>query len=159
MNTLDLILKIISTGAALVIGIAASLLAYRQYRISDTKLKFDLYEKRLALVVTLRKFILHMAENPLQPDDQMAIAEFKNNSLEHRFLFDAPDISDYFELVGYRAVELRLAVFYQTNEGLVSEEEKQKYKERESELRMWFYRQPQEMLPLFQKYLSLNVLR
>jgi hypothetical protein len=41
-TTFDLILRVLSTLATLTIGIAASLLAYQQYKISKAKLRFEL---------------------------------------------------------------------------------------------------------------------
>lgn len=61
MATLDLILKSLTAVATLGIGKAASILAYQQFKISKAKLKFDLYEKRLALLKTASNFAATVA--------------------------------------------------------------------------------------------------
>ncbi len=47
--TFDLILRSISTISTFVIGIAASVLAYQQFKISKSKLHLELYDKRYTL--------------------------------------------------------------------------------------------------------------
>jgi hypothetical protein len=47
---------IVSTASTSLIGVAASILAYQQFKISKAKLKFELCEKRYALFIKLREF-------------------------------------------------------------------------------------------------------
>ncbi|MHB8735135.1 MAG: hypothetical protein ACYC6M_07525 [Terriglobales bacterium] len=54
--TLDQWLRIVSAISTLAIGVAASFLAYQQFRISRSKLKFDLYDRRLRLLRSVRDF-------------------------------------------------------------------------------------------------------
>jgi len=42
--------------STVVIGLAASFLAFQQFRISGSKLKFDLYERRLKVFNIVREF-------------------------------------------------------------------------------------------------------
>jgi hypothetical protein len=89
VTKLDLFLRIVSTVATLIIGLAASILAYQQYKISKSKLKFDLFEKRLALFIRAREYTSKLAWESLTGFETYDVAKkFYNDTLEHRFLFD-----------------------------------------------------------------------
>lgn len=92
--TLDLFLKIVSTLATLIIGVAASALAYQQFRINKAKLKFDLYEKRLALFRRAHEFIDlvgtdSIADSIHEPDEiRQSANKFTHDTVEVKFLFE-----------------------------------------------------------------------
>lgn len=98
--TLDYILKIVSTISALTIGIAASALAYQQFRLSRSKLRFDLYEKRLAVFKTVRDFASTLAIK-----GEADAGAFYRDTIERRFLFEE-DIYSYIEGMYERAKQL-----------------------------------------------------
>src|SRR5258705_9530398 len=98
MQKLDLILKIVQTMATLAISVAASFLAYRQYKISQTKLKLDLYEKRLALFRLAIEFVEDFAKGHYNESVKIfeRLSKFRSDTMEHRFLFDDPAIHQCF---------------------------------------------------------------
>src|SRR5262249_54063487 len=100
-TTLDLVLKIIQAASTLAIGIAASFLAYKQFSLSRSKLRFDLYEKRLAVFKTVRDFASAIAlKGEADP------GAFYRDTIERRFLFEE-DVYLYIEEMFKRAQELR----------------------------------------------------
>ena len=84
---LDLLLKIVSTLATLAIGIAASMLAYRQYSINRAKLRFDLYEKRIALLSTLGQFISEVVvgDFTMSPEQSQRVTQLYNSQTSEIF--------------------------------------------------------------------------
>jgi hypothetical protein len=107
--TLDLWLKLISTFFTAVLGVAASILAYQQFkfnrtlaseqlRLSDSKLKFDLYEKRLALFMIVRDFASQIAIT----SEEIDAGKFYRDTIERYFLFDAGEYA-YFDEVYEKA--------------------------------------------------------
>ncbi|HYR76309.1 MAG TPA: hypothetical protein VEM96_10750 [Pyrinomonadaceae bacterium] len=86
---MDLALKIITALATVTIGIAASILAYQQYKISKAKLRFDLYDKRLTLFNRLRDYASEVA---MTSKDGLEILDdagkFYRDTIECQFLFD-----------------------------------------------------------------------
>jgi hypothetical protein len=90
-TTLDLIIKIVAALGTLAIGAAASVLAYQQFRISRSKLRFDLFEKRLAVFKTVRDFASDTAFG--RETDPGA---FYRDTIERRFLFEE-DVYLYIE--------------------------------------------------------------
>src|SRR5215831_8725840 len=96
---IELILRIISTAATVTIGVAASFLAYQQFKISKSKLKFDLYEKRLELFNRLRDYASEVAmTNPDWNETLDKAGKFYRDTIQCRFFFDK-DVSNYFNNV------------------------------------------------------------
>src|SRR5437764_11604789 len=93
--TLDYWLRIVTTASTLTIGIAASILAYQQFKLSRARLKFDLYEKRLALFNRVRDFASAVALAGRDEKDITDPGKFYRDTVEHRFLFE-PDVWAYF---------------------------------------------------------------
>ena len=113
--TLDVFLRVVSAASTLLIGVAASWLAYQQFKISRVKLKFELYEKRLALFRIVREFASDIAINHTTNASQTLsdTGKFYRDTIEHRFLFNT-DVSAYFDDVYQKAkaladVELELS--------------------------------------------------
>src|SRR5215475_8561389 len=89
--TLDLVLRIIATLSTLAIGIAASFLAYQQFKLSRSKLRFDLFERRLAVFMTVRVFASTMViEGEADP------GVLYRDTIERYFLFEK-DVCSYIE--------------------------------------------------------------
>lgn len=157
--TFDQILKVISTLATLTIGVAASALAYRQFKISKAKLRFDLYEKRYALFLKLRMFVSDLAiGNNNDPQEvQLKAGAFKRDTIECRFLFD-DDVAAYFDLVYSKASELVRAYLDFQRPNLPDDEE-EVYRTRLGDLHVWFFNQSDEMFAVFRNDLSIKTLR
>jgi hypothetical protein len=162
--TLDLWLKLISTFFTAVLGVAASILAYQQYRLnknlaseqlrlSDSKLRFDLYEKRLALFMILRDFASQVAIT----NEEIDTGKFYRDTIERYFLFDAGEHA-YFDEVYQKAGELKDVQLSLLRPNL-TEEEEQTFKAKSHELRVWFFNQSDEMINVFSNCLSIRTLK
>jgi hypothetical protein len=144
---LNLILNILSTVATLAIGIAASALAYQQFRISKSKLRFELYEKRLALFKLAMEFTRAVCANTDQSKTLELAWAFKRDTSEHCFLF-TPDVAAYFNTLYAKANELAGA----QGRTLGANNDT-------TDLLLWFDSQSYAMVKVFQVDLSIETLR
>lgn len=160
--TLDLWLKLISTFFTAVLGVAASILAYYQYnlnktlaseqlRLGDAKLKFDLYQKRLALFIILRDFASQIAL-----ETKFDAGKFYRDTIERYFLFDESEYA-YFNEVYQRANKLA-RIELELTRPMLTEDERQSLNRQVAELRTWFFNQSDEMIRLFSRCLSIRTL-
>jgi hypothetical protein len=156
--TLDLVLRMVSAASALTIGLAASILAYQQFKISKAKLKFELYEKRYALFLRLREYVSDLAigDNNEPLVSQGNAGTFHRETIEREFLFD-DDVKLYFIEVYVKANELAsLRLKFERANTL---DERDALNEEIAALRVWFFHQSNEMFTRFKKDLSVKALR
>ncbi len=156
MASLDLILRIVSTLATVAIGVAAAFLAYRQYKISHTKLKFDLYERRLALLTTLMDLADQMGHVE-QSSDASKILGRINQLFEHQFLLDDPVITAHVSDMSHYALKMTTAMTILERKMVPPD----KVKDEEltvMESRGWFLVLRDNIPDLFKKHLSLKTL-
>jgi hypothetical protein len=151
-TTLDLIIKIVSASATLAIGAAASFLAYQQFRLSRSKLRFDLYEKRLAVFKTVRDFASLIAIH-----GEADAGAFYRDTIERRFLFEE-DVYLYIEDMFKRAQELK-SLKEQNAEPNLPEDERTRLKKAIVNHSSWFFDQTDEMFEVFNKDLAIRTLR
>jgi hypothetical protein len=160
--TLDLWLKIISTFFTAVIGVAAWILAYQQLRLnktlsseqlrlSEAKLKFDLYERRLKLFRTVKEFA-----GRLTMTGEVDTGAFYHDTIERHFLFEK-DVSDYIGEVYKKALQVERTKMELGRPNL-TENERQELNNRHVEERTWFYNQEQNVIKVFSKDLSIKTL-
>ena len=71
--------------------LVASFLAYQQFHLSKSKLKFDLYEKRLRLFNVVRDFASTVALR-----GELDSGQLYRDTIERYFLFDK-DVCDYID--------------------------------------------------------------
>lgn len=156
--TFDSILRVVSTLATVTIGIAASMLAYQQFQISKAKLRFELYDKRYSLFLTLRIFVSDLAIGNNTPEEiQSKAGAFTRDTIECRFLFDA-DVAAYFDTVYEKAKEL-VRAYHDFQRPNLTEEEQETFRIQLGNLHVWFFNQSDEMFKLFRKDLSIKTLR
>lgn len=168
--TPDQWLTLISIIVTAALGVAAGVIAYQQYKLnknlsyeqtrlaseqlklSDIKLKFDLYLKRLALFMILRDFASQIAMG----DEEYDAGKFYRDTIERYFLFDANEY-DYFDKVYQKANELTHALLDRSN--LPEEAERQEASQRVASLKTWFNNQSDEMIKVFSNCLSVKTLK
>lgn len=160
--TLDFWLRVIAALSTFIIGVAASVLAYQQFRLSRAKLKFDLYERRLALFNRVRDFASAVAlfdiSSDLEKVDPAADpGKFYRETIEHRFLFPS-DVWPYFAECYDRANRIRRCNLHLTSPNLADEDE-QTTRNQKSEDMNWFFNQEKEMFTVFSRDLSIKTLR
>ncbi len=158
--TIQFVISSFITGA---IGVAAWFIAFQQLRINKTlsaeqirlteaKLRFDLYERRLALFRTVKGFAgrITMAG---EADDTGA---FYHDTIERHFLFDK-DVADYIGKVYDEALELNRINIRMGGTNLTQDDQEQ-LKERKVALLNWFYEQEQNVIKVFSRDLSIRTL-
>lgn len=157
--TFDLVLRILATTSTLIIGVAASTLAFQQFRISKAKLKFDLYEKRLALFRRIREYVNEVVvTTDLDPHSRMnMLTSFRTDTLECRFLFDA-DVVAYVRKIYDNVRELdRIETILRAPHDVKRDNRELNLKL--NELKVWFAQQKEEIFKVFKDDLSIKTLR
>jgi hypothetical protein len=153
----------VSTFLTAAIGAAAWLLAFlqlrinknlssQQLRLSHAKLKFDLYERRLALFSAVKKFALRVS----QTSGEVDTLAFYRETLESNFLFDK-EIVDYINDMHKRA-RLIIRIKETLANRLLDAEVR---KELEAEITTefdWFHKQHREVVNVFSQSLSIRTL-
>jgi|SRR6185369_3730940 len=153
--SLDLILRIVSTLSTLGIGVAASLLAYQQFKISRSKLKFDLYERRLKLFTVVKEFCGRTAvEGEISTQQSSALY---HDTIERHFLFDK-EISDYIGDVYVRAKRVQ-GLKLQLESPNLSDDEREQLNEQHTNELTWFYNQAENMPKVFFSELAIRTLK
>jgi hypothetical protein len=132
--------------------VAAFFLACQQFRISRSKLKFDLYEKRLRLFNVVRDFASTVALRGELDSDQLY-----RDTIERYFLFDK-DVCDYIDQMHERAKELERTDLDLERPNL-NEEARQALKAKKVKTKTWFFDQSDNMLKVLSKDLSIKTLR
>lgn len=151
---LDLLLRIVSTAATLIIGVAASILAYQQFRISKAKLKLDLYEKRLALFRVANEFAITISTKVFTASDiRIATDKFAQDKVEVVFLFDSY-VGPFLTEMYLKASELADVEYRRSD----SSEGSIELSRRATELRKWFSEMTVDMVDVFQRELSVKSL-
>lgn len=149
---LEISLKLISTASTLGIGVAAWFLAYQQLKLSKSKLKFDLYAKRLDLFNVVRDFASTLA---LQGEADTG--KFYRETIERYFLFEA-NVCSYIDEMYEKAKQVQ-----NTKQELLrpnlTEEEKQKLDKQLVKDKTCFFNQSDIMIKVFSEDLSIKTLR
>jgi len=90
---------------ALVIGLIAAVIAWRQAQIASAKLKLDLFDKRLKVFDAVWALL---AASHVKSEDDPSVAAFYEQLPKAAFLFDA-NVRDYVETVRTKLQQLRHA--------------------------------------------------
>lgn len=153
--TLDLWLRIISTLSTFAIGVAVVVLAYQQFKISRSKLKFDLYERRLKLFNVVREFCGRVAmEGKINARDS---SDLYHDTIERHFLFDQEIIS-YIGNVYERSKQLQRTRL-ELERPRLTEDEKQALDRQLVAQMTWFYDQAENISRVFSPELSIKSLK
>jgi hypothetical protein len=146
-------LKVITTIFTIVIGFAASAIAYQQYRISKSKLRFDLYEKRLRIFTTVREFASTVAMRR-----EFDVGQFYRDTLERYFFFDE-DVCDYIEEMFEKAKLIERTTIEFAALNINNDERRQTLNQTLTQTKTWFFNQADIMVEIFSKYLSIKTLQ
>lgn len=148
----DLIKGLPAAFVALIIGVIAASIAYRQYEVARTKLKLDLFDKRYAIFEEIADAILSVAHDGAGPPTGEVGAPFFNLRTKAAFLF-GDDVDRYLALLCDRWNELWSLGQPSPGRRATSQEDREKA----GEIRAWFNLQiSQSAHGVFGKYLSFN---
>jgi hypothetical protein len=148
---------IIITILTIIIAIIMACIAYQQYRVNFLNLQWNLYDRRLAVVKTVREFIGVILQKAHA--DYNTCLKFLNDASEALFLF--PDeVQDYINELYKKSIELEgLHKKLDGSHSLPNGEKRDKVAGEEANLLSWFQKQPEFSIKLFQKTMSFNKLR
>ena len=145
-------LKVTTTIFTIVIGFAASAIAYQQYTISKSKLRFDLYEKRLRIFATVREFASTVALR-----QEFDVGQFYRDTLERYFIFDK-DVCDYIDEMFEKAKLIERTMTERAALNMNNDERRLTLNQTLTQTKTWFFDQADTMVALFSKYLSIKAL-
>lgn len=119
---------------ALVIGLVAASIAYRQYRVARAKLKLDLFDKRYDIFLDTWTILSGVVSNGVQPTGGLS-TPFNNLIPKAAFLF-GPDVEEYLtKAVGQWSLLWAIRARTQGNANIVQAADIQKL----AELNRWFF--------------------
>jgi hypothetical protein len=122
---------------ALVIGLIAAGITWRQYKVAKAKLKLDLFERRLAIFQKTWEILSLTVKDGTREKNWGLGTPFNNFLPEASFLF-GPEIGDYLSLCIKHWTELYgLQAEKYSDQG----KDRQKNIERSTELTNWFFEQ------------------
>jgi len=145
-------IKLSPTLIALIVGGAASTIAFFQYRIARDKFRLDLFSKRLEAYEKLQEFLVNVLKDGAVKDDSLPIlAEARYKS---RFIF-GPEIESYFDELRDKAYEANiLYTELSDNDGPLQIQSERDTAHRElRELRKWFRTELTSSSARYEKYL------
>ncbi|MFZ0496591.1 MAG: hypothetical protein WBD78_10175 [Methylocella sp.] len=127
---------------ALIVGLFGGMIAYRQWRTAQDRLKLDLFDRRLVIYQQTRDFLARrMALGQLKGRE---ITEFAVNTRVSRWLFSAA-IADYLEgEIAKKAMDL--ADLNSELEALTDEAGRKQNVSRQRELKDWLEKQLYEVI-------------
>jgi hypothetical protein len=148
----DLIKGLPAAFVALVIGIIAAGIAYRQYRVARAKFKFDLFEKRYTLFDSVWTILSETAVRGVQAEGGLG-TPFSNLTAQAAFLF-GPEISDYLREANDKWMDIwAIAIRTQGNNRIVLPADVQPL----ADLKRWFLAQAKTgVKEKFGKYLDFS---
>jgi hypothetical protein len=96
--------KVLSALLTPVLAITTGYIAWRQWRTNDLKLRHDLYERRLAIYLSVIEFLARIMSNCKATDAEMI--NFLQKTRESYFLF-GPKVAAYLDSIYKRSVDLQ----------------------------------------------------
>jgi hypothetical protein len=154
--TLKELVEISSASLTPLIAVLTAYIAWRQYQVSHSMLKKDLYERRLVVY----KFVMSYLADIIRDGavDYQRANQFYAEASEADFLFDDRILSKLKELYheGLRLAYLQKKIFIPVNSSRLSPDERDKLVDEESSLVAWFGEQPEQTKELFMKQMKLR---
>ena len=100
----DIVVKLTPAFITMVVGLAASYIAYLQHKTNRDKFRLDLFSRRLEAFEKLQEYFAKLVKDGYVGDEILPIlAEARYKS---RFLF-GPEIKNFFEELWSKAVDMR----------------------------------------------------
>jgi hypothetical protein len=134
------------------IALLTGLIAYRQWKTGQDKLKLDLFDRRFALYEKARELLARRATSgKLEGGD---VVEFIRGTRSSKWLFNQ-QIAAYFEKeIGERGLELETLI--SELEGLPAGAERSKNVEKQRAIKDWFDAQFEALDDKLSKFLTLS---
>jgi hypothetical protein len=136
---------------ALVIGLVAALIAYRQYRVAHAKLSLDLFDKRYAIFLAIWEILSETARRGVAKGPTNLATPFNNYIPQAAFLFGS-EIEEYLNTAVKNWADMwAIQKNTEDNRNVVQQSDIA----RRSELEKWFFQEASEGAKRrFGKYLN-----
>jgi hypothetical protein len=141
-----------------IIALLAIYIAYQQYKISEHRLRHEIYEKRVKIYMAVNKFISQITANG--QTNFTNCHEFYSEASEAAFLFDSSIMEYIDQLYGKAIVLIELQEkLYPSDEsqGLEVGEERSNVASQKAVLFKWFAKQLTESKELFTKKIGIKL--
>jgi hypothetical protein len=135
-----------------VVAVMGAIIAYRQWRTAQNKLKLELFERSFAVFDAVRKLIGSIMGSGRAIDQE--VFKYRIGTREARWLLDQ-DIAEYLDKELYDKV-IDLQTLHSELEGLPVGPERTANVQKQSEVKKWIYKQYEVLDEKFSKYLQLE---
>jgi hypothetical protein len=135
-----------------VVAFFGALIAYRQWRTAQNKLKLELFERRFSVYDAARNLISSIAGGGRAKDDE--VFKYLSGIREARWLLDT-DLDEYLHKELYHKV-VDLQALQSELEGMPVGEARSSNIRKQSELKKWIYAQHATLDEKFSKFLQLE---
>ncbi|MEW6143605.1 MAG: hypothetical protein AB1598_01160 [Thermodesulfobacteriota bacterium] len=151
METTKLIIDTLSAVLVPIIAILTAYIAYQQYRTNKNRLRFELYDKRFEIYLSIKTFISYIVSKADVDIDRAF--QFLRETREAEFLFDK-EILEYTDEMYKKALKIHAIVA--SYESLPTGDRRTELVNEQLSLVTWFSSQVEIASKKFSKYLSLK---
>ncbi len=134
------------------VAVLGSFIAYRQWRLAQNKLKFDLFDRRLAIYEAATTLISSIATSGEAKDEELF--KFLVATREAKWLLDTP-IAEYLDTQIYHKV-IDLQTLQAELHGMPAGETRTKGVQAKAEIKKWLVAQYKVLDSKFEPYLKLQ---
>lgn len=134
------------------IAVLGSLIAYRQWRTAQNRLKHDLFERRFSVYDTARTLLASIMTSGKAKDEELF--KFLSGTREAKWLLDA-NVAEYLDKELYRKA-LNLQCLASELEGLPVGDERSSNIHKQAEIKKWFLTQYEVLDEKFSAFLKLE---
>ena len=152
----DLWIQLGETISTVTIAGIVAYTAYQQHKLDKYKFNWDMYERRLQVFKTVKKFISVTVQMGTFSMDQ-DFNEFWRAKSESDFIFEGTTISNYFDLIWKRGCDLHSSdAAANSKEALSDAGKRKKYLEEHRQNFEWFAKQLDEHVEIFKPFLAIK---
>ncbi len=135
-----------------IVAVLGSFIAYRQWRLAQNKLKFDLFDRRLAIYEAIGSLLASIMTSGEAKDDE--VIKFLVATREAKWLFDA-SIAEYLDTQIYHKV-IDLQALQSELQGMEFCDTRTKGVQAKAEIKKWLVAQYKILDKKFEPYLRLQ---
>lgn len=134
------------------VAIIAAYIAWQQAATNKKRLKHELFEKRFELYLKFKAIFLQISQSANIEYHQ--VEKFLIDTLEIEFLF-GKEVAEFRDEVSTRAFDVSMGLHNKNSTGATDDQRHQGYEQHRNGTR-WFVENHQELLDVFQPYLTIK---
>lgn len=148
-------LQIVSTMITLLLAILTTIFIWRQVKLEKTKLKLEVYDRRLKIYNAIKFFIAETQTFGTTNNEKLV--KLLQETRESLFLVKENNISEYIETLHNKGVDLEFVkTKLSQSEFYIEDIEREKLARQAKEIMQWMSDQHNVVEEKFSKYLSIN---